>query len=254
MSPFTIHDSSTAPAASRPILQAVEKSLGFVPNLFGLFASSPAVLEAYTTLSALQDAKTAFVESERQVLYLSISAQNGCEYCVAAHTTISAMKKVPADVVRAVREGTRLANPKLEALRAFAVAVVERRGFAGKEALAAFRASHRGLRSRPVASITRCAHGSGHCHRLEQRRRNDGGAEGDAGIGCTFGRSLRPIGVGRWCSGRGAHGERDLPRDRQGVRSTRSATICSVAHCEGRASLGIERSARLALISSRRGT
>lgn len=141
MNSFTIHDKSSAPAASRPTLQAVQQSLGFVPNLFGLFANSPAVLEAYTTLSALQDSKTGFDESERQVLYLSISAQNGCEYCVAAHSTIAGMKRVPADVVRAVREGTRLANPKHEALRAFAVAMVEGRGIVGDEALATFRAA-----------------------------------------------------------------------------------------------------------------
>lgn len=138
MKPFPIHSAETAPADSRGILEATQKALGFVPNLYGVFAESPAILEAYTTLGKLQDAKTAFDESARQVLFLSISALNGCEYCVAAHTTISGMKQVPQDVVDAVRSGTPLADPKLEALRTFATAVVNERGWAGSEALQAF--------------------------------------------------------------------------------------------------------------------
>ena len=141
MSTFQVHDVNSAPQASRPILEAAQKGLGFVPNLFGVLAASPAALEGYTSLAALQDAKTAFNESERQVLFLSISARNDCTYCVAAHSTISQMKRVPADVVTALRDGTPLADPKLEALRAFALAVVEKRGFVSAEEQAAFRAA-----------------------------------------------------------------------------------------------------------------
>lgn len=141
MSRLPVHTVESAPAASRPILEGARKGLGFVPNLFGVMASSPALLEAYTSLSALQDARSSFDETERQVLFLSISARNGCEYCVAAHSTISGMKKVPDEVVSAVREGAELPEPRLEALRAFALEVVERRGWVDGPALEAFRAA-----------------------------------------------------------------------------------------------------------------
>ena len=141
MTSFSIHTPESAPAASRPILEGAQKSLGFVPNLFGVMASSPALLEAYTSLSALQDAQTAFSETERQVLFLSVSHANGCEYCVAAHSTISSMKNVPADVVTALRDGTALPEPKLEALRSFALAVQESRGRVEESTLEAFRAA-----------------------------------------------------------------------------------------------------------------
>lgn len=138
MSPFRVHDLSSAPAGSRPILEATQKALGFVPNLFGVFAASPAVLEAYATLSALQERKGAFSETERQVLFLAISIQNGCEYCVAAHSTLAGLKTVAPDVVGAVRDSRSLPTPKLEALRAFAQDLVERRGHADAGALKAF--------------------------------------------------------------------------------------------------------------------
>lgn len=146
MSSFTIHDVNTAPAGSKAILEGAQKGMGFVPNMFGVFAASPAVLEAYTTLAGLQDAKTDFSETERQVLFLSISAHNTCDYCVSAHSTISKGKKVDGAVVEAVRNGTPLADAKLEALRTFATTMVEKRGFPGDAALAAFRAAGYGDR------------------------------------------------------------------------------------------------------------
>src|SRR5277367_162192 len=47
---FTLHDTTTAPTASTEILDGVQKSWGFVPNLHRVLAESPAALEAYTTL------------------------------------------------------------------------------------------------------------------------------------------------------------------------------------------------------------
>jgi hypothetical protein len=41
-----------APAASRPLLEAVKKQLGVVPNMFRLIANSPGALESYLGLSA----------------------------------------------------------------------------------------------------------------------------------------------------------------------------------------------------------
>ena len=41
----------TAPAASQPLLQAVKKQLGMVPNLFRLVGHSPAALEGYLGLN-----------------------------------------------------------------------------------------------------------------------------------------------------------------------------------------------------------
>lgn len=141
MSQFTVHTAQSAPENSRPILEATQASMGFVPNLFGVFANSPAILEAYTTLSKIQTQSTDFSETERQVLFLSISATNNCTYCVAAHTAISKMSRVADDVVEAIREGRPLADAKLEALRTFATHLVRERGWTSPSALDDFLAA-----------------------------------------------------------------------------------------------------------------
>ncbi len=137
MSPFPVQTPDTAPAESRPGLDAAQKAYGSIPNLFGVFASSPAVLDGYQKISAAFDA-TAFDATERQVVLLTVSAQNGCDYCVAAHSAISKMQSVPDDVVAALRDGRPLADARLEALRSFTSAVVEHRGWVPEGALRAF--------------------------------------------------------------------------------------------------------------------
>ena len=52
MSRIAIPTRDAAPAASQPILDAVNKQLGVVPNLFRLVANSPAALTGMTGLSA----------------------------------------------------------------------------------------------------------------------------------------------------------------------------------------------------------
>ena len=57
---------------------------------------------------------------------------------MAAHTTISQMAKVPADVIEALRAGTPIADAKLEALRQFAIVINETRGWPPEDAVNAF--------------------------------------------------------------------------------------------------------------------
>jgi hypothetical protein len=40
----------TAPEKSRPLLEKIQKSFKFIPNLFGVFANSPVMLEGYLGL------------------------------------------------------------------------------------------------------------------------------------------------------------------------------------------------------------
>lgn len=116
-----------APAGAKDLLAAAKKKYGFVPNLLGTMAEAPSLLKAYMTLSGIFE-ESSLDAAERQVVLLAASRENGCEYCVAAHTVIASMQKVPADVVASVRSGGPIGDRKLEALRAFAAAVVESRG------------------------------------------------------------------------------------------------------------------------------
>ena len=44
MTTFTSHTIETAPVQSRALLEGIQRTLGFVPNLYGVFAESPAAL------------------------------------------------------------------------------------------------------------------------------------------------------------------------------------------------------------------
>ena len=53
------------------------------------------------------------------------SARNGCVYCVAAHSSGARMAKLDKDAIAEIRDGTPIADAKLQALRAFTEAVLE---------------------------------------------------------------------------------------------------------------------------------
>ena len=128
MTEFTTYKIDTASTAAKPFLESAKAAFGFEANLLGNMAEAPALLEGYLTLAGIFD-KTDLSETERQIILMTNNRLNGCTYCMAAHTTISQMKGVPADVIEALRNGTAIADDKLEALRRFSVAVNEKRGW-----------------------------------------------------------------------------------------------------------------------------
>ncbi|MBI3285621.1 MAG: carboxymuconolactone decarboxylase family protein [Burkholderiales bacterium] len=129
MNQYVFHTPETAPESARPILAAAQQKLGFVPALYAGLANAPAALEAYIALSGYFD-NTSLSPIERQVVLLATSVENGCEFCVAAHSLIAKkMAGVPEQVVDALRAGKLPADARLAALTAFTRAVVQERGW-----------------------------------------------------------------------------------------------------------------------------
>ena len=138
MPPVTV---DTAPEQSRPILENVKKSFKFIPNLFGMFANSPTLLEGYVGLEKVFGAGT-FSPVERQIILLSASVENHCGYCIAAHSTLlKAFLHVPAQVVSAVRSNEPVADPKLAALIALTKEIVTERGHVSAQVMDNFLAA-----------------------------------------------------------------------------------------------------------------
>lgn len=127
----------SAPEASRPLLEGAEASFGFIPNLLATFANAPAALEGYLSVAGAFG-KASLSAAEQEIVTIAVSAENGCRYCVAGHTTIGQMKKVDAAVLEALRDGSTLSDPKHEALREFALAVVRDRGWVSEQKQQAF--------------------------------------------------------------------------------------------------------------------
>jgi len=121
-----------APATSRPLLDAVKKQLGVVPNLFRLVANSPAALEGYLGLSAAL-AKGALAPQTRERIALAVAEINGCDYCLSAHTYLGKnLAKLDDAEIAANRAGASN-DAKADAAVRFAARVVRQRGHVGDE-------------------------------------------------------------------------------------------------------------------------
>ncbi|MCW8092727.1 carboxymuconolactone decarboxylase family protein [Alteromonas sp. ASW11-130] len=126
MTTFTIHTKDSAPADSQPLLKKSEQEMGMVPNLHGIMAESPATLEAYQTLHNLAQ-QTSFTKDELTVVWLSVSVEHGCGYCVPAHTAIGKKMEVDDKIISALREEKPLPDNKLETLRDTTLSILRNR-------------------------------------------------------------------------------------------------------------------------------
>ena len=125
---FTTHSRDTAPEPAKHAFDLSEQKYGFTPNLIRVLAESPAAQQAYLTLSSLFQ-QTSLSPVEQQVVLLTVSFENACDYCMAAHTGGARMVNTPDLVVEALRSGNDLPDPMLNALSRFAGSVVRERGW-----------------------------------------------------------------------------------------------------------------------------
>lgn len=127
MTVFTLHDETTAPTASTPLLKQSRKNFGMIPNLHAVMAEAPGLLEGYQKLHELFT-NSSFNADEQTVVWQSINVEHECAYCVPAHSAIAKQMCVSEGVNEALRDGTPLPTERLEALRTFTLRLVRERG------------------------------------------------------------------------------------------------------------------------------
>jgi len=116
-----------APQAAQPLLQAVKKQLGVVPNMFRAISNSPAALEGYLGLSGALT-KGTLEPQTRERIALAIAEFNGCDYCASAHTYLGKnLAKLSDDEIAANRDGTST-DAKADPAVRFAVKLAQLRG------------------------------------------------------------------------------------------------------------------------------
>lgn len=138
---FVIHTVQTAPEGSRAALAGAEKAYTFIPNLMGALAESPLAVSAYPQLRGLIEEKSSLTPAEQQVVMLAVSFENGCDYCMAAHSAGAPKAGIPAVTLQALRDGSPPTDAKTAALVAFTRALMQHRGRMEEEALDAFLAA-----------------------------------------------------------------------------------------------------------------
>lgn len=114
---------------ARALLEGAQKKFGFIPNMYRAMANDPALFATYMSSYDLFRQECGFSPVEQEVIFLTISRENSCQYCVAAHSFVAdKMSKVPPEVTDAIRDGRAISDPRLEALRAFTAHMVASRG------------------------------------------------------------------------------------------------------------------------------
>ena len=135
MSRLTVPAREATPAASQPLLDAVERSLGVVPNLFRLIAQSPAALGGLLglngALSKALDART------RERIALAVAQVNGCDYCLSAHSYLGLNVAKLDEAEIALNRRGHSADPRADAAIVFAAKVASQRGRVGDADIAA---------------------------------------------------------------------------------------------------------------------
>lgn len=124
---------------ARTILAETKANMGMIPNMYATMANSPALLQTYADGYSLFRAKSGFTSAEQEVVFLTISRENECNYCMAAHSFVADnVSKVPPEVTDAIRDDTPIADKKLAALVDFTRTMFVSRGHPSQTDVNAF--------------------------------------------------------------------------------------------------------------------
>jgi len=125
----------TTTGKTKELFNAVEKKLGFIPNLIKVFGNSPATLQTYLSLGELT-ASGNFTHKFREQLALVIAEENNCNYCLSAHTAIGKMIGLSEQEIIESRKANALSTKEQAGLQ-FAQSVTKNRGKVSSEELKA---------------------------------------------------------------------------------------------------------------------
>lgn len=140
MTRIAIPAEGQTPAASLPLLDAVNKQLGIVPNLMKVVGNSAAALEGYLSLSGALGKGTIGAKTGERIA-LAVAELNGCSYCLSAHSYLASnLAKLDAVEIDSNRHGTSL-DPKAAAAVHFAAQIVSTRGHVSDAEVAAVKAA-----------------------------------------------------------------------------------------------------------------
>ena len=126
MSRIAIIDNTNANAEQQTLLDTIQGQLGTVPNFLKVLANSPVALRAFLGLHGVAGAGS-LDNQTRERIALALAQQNGCEYCVSAHTAIGRKSGLTGDEISAARHGTSEDAQAAIAVK-FATSLMEKKG------------------------------------------------------------------------------------------------------------------------------
>ena len=116
----------SAPAATRPLLDQMQATIGMIPKLYATMGHSPGSLQSYLAWDTAV-ARSSLSRREIELLNLHVSELNGCAYCVSAHHFVAGKSGLDDATIASARAG-KGANAREDALLALARRVVRTGG------------------------------------------------------------------------------------------------------------------------------
>lgn len=136
MSRIELLPENQASAETQELYGALKKQMGKVPNVYQVYGHSSAALKANLQMDGALS-QGILTGAEVEIVALTVSEFNGCEYCIAAHTVVGKMQGMSEEQTIAARKGT-YPDAKEQSLINFTKAILEKQGKVSNEDLQAF--------------------------------------------------------------------------------------------------------------------
>ena len=106
-----------APEASKALMKESIKRLWFLPKAHEVFAISPAFYDSYLSMYGNFVGNTSLTPKEQNVVFVTASTQNACEYCMNIHAFGAEASGLSKQEVKDILADQPLSDQKLEVLR-----------------------------------------------------------------------------------------------------------------------------------------
>jgi alkylhydroperoxidase family enzyme len=137
MPTYPIQTIASAPEKSKPVLEQLQQSFGFIPNLAAVIANSPKLVTAFAAVFQ-QVHSSSLTEQEIQIVLLTDAVANSSAYAVAFHTALALKQGVSSEETDAIRARLLPKDPRFGALSTLAKTLIEKRGHLSQQELDAF--------------------------------------------------------------------------------------------------------------------
>ncbi len=118
----------------KSLLDRAQKENGMIPNMYKNMVNLPGLQETYDTGYKNFRQQSGFSPAEQEVVFLTLSVDNNCGYCTAAHSFIAdKMSNTPEEVTNAIRENKEIPDAKMSALSKFTKIMNTSRGNPSEE-------------------------------------------------------------------------------------------------------------------------
>ncbi|MDX1648021.1 MAG: carboxymuconolactone decarboxylase family protein [Longimicrobiales bacterium] len=140
MDRFDAFRTGNTPEESTSMVADIESKYGHEPNIIEGIKRSPQLLRSYVNLSEAFE-RTSLTPEEQQIVLLTVSRFNECEYCTSVHSLTAEQTDLEWNTVERIRNRESLEDERHEALRTFTEHVVNNAGHVPHDVFTRFKSA-----------------------------------------------------------------------------------------------------------------